>query len=70
MFLVFVFAKSRGRIKVNAAELFVDGDPVYRAGQFTRFPDGERVLREGERIARRALDKTGLRHRAEQHWRV
>jgi 5-methylthioadenosine/S-adenosylhomocysteine deaminase len=50
--------------------VFVDGDLVYRAGQFTRFPDGERVLREGERIARRALDKTGLRHRAEQHWRV
>jgi hypothetical protein len=50
--------------------VFVDGDVVYRAGQFTRFSDGERVLREGERIARRALDKAGLRHRAEQHWRA
>ncbi|HZD29379.1 MAG TPA: amidohydrolase family protein [Xanthobacteraceae bacterium] len=50
--------------------VFVDGDLVYRAGKFARFADGERMLREGERIARRALDKTGLRHRAEQHWRA
>jgi hypothetical protein len=50
--------------------VFVDGDLVYRAGKFTRFADGERMLREGERIARRALDKAGLRHRAEQHWRA
>ena len=50
--------------------VFVDGDLVYRAGKFTRFADGERMLREGERIARRALEKAGLRHRAEQHWRA
>jgi len=50
--------------------VFVDGDLVYRAGKFTRFADGERMLREGERIARRALENAGLRHRAEQHWRA
>lgn len=48
--------------------VFVDGDLVYRAGRFTRFRDGERMLREGERIARRVLAKAGLSHRAEQTW--
>ena len=50
--------------------MFVDGELVYRAGKFTRFADGERMLREGERIASRVVEKAGLRHRAEQHWRA
>jgi 5-methylthioadenosine/S-adenosylhomocysteine deaminase len=50
--------------------VFVNGDLVYGAGKFPRFGDGERMLREGERIARRALEKAGLSHRAEQHWRM
>jgi 5-methylthioadenosine/S-adenosylhomocysteine deaminase len=50
--------------------VLVEGDVVYRDGQFPRFKEGERMLREGERLARRALDRAGLSQRAERHWRM
>ena len=54
----------------DARCVLVNGDVVYAAGEFPRFGDRERVMREGGRIARRALQAAGLSHRAERHWRI
>jgi 5-methylthioadenosine/S-adenosylhomocysteine deaminase len=53
----------------DARCVLVNGDIVYRDGKFPRFSDSQRVLRDGERIARGALEKAQLLHRAKPLWR-
>jgi 5-methylthioadenosine/S-adenosylhomocysteine deaminase len=54
----------------DAHTVLVDGEIVYQGGAFTHLSDGERVIREGERIARAVLEKAGLSHRLAPAWRM
>jgi len=47
----------------------VDGRIVYRDGTFPQFKDGARVIRDAERVGKRALDAAGLSGRLEPAWR-
>jgi 5-methylthioadenosine/S-adenosylhomocysteine deaminase len=53
----------------DARVVLVDGEVVYRDGAFTRFKDGERAIREAEKIAREVLTTAGLSGRLEPAWR-
>jgi 5-methylthioadenosine/S-adenosylhomocysteine deaminase len=53
----------------DARLVLVDGDIVFRDGAFARFKDGERTIREAEKIAREALAAAGLSARLEPAWR-
>ena len=53
----------------DARLVMVDGQIVYRDGVFPRFKDGERVIRDAEKIGKRALDAAGLSGRLEPAWR-
>ena len=53
----------------DARLVMVDGQIVYRDGTFPRFKDGARVIRDAEKIGKRALDAAGLSGRLEPAWR-
>jgi len=53
----------------DARLVMVDGQIAYRDGKFPRFKDGARVIRDAEKIGRRALDAAGLSGRLEPAWR-
>ncbi|MBX5041201.1 amidohydrolase family protein [Rhizobium lentis] len=52
----------------DARFVIVNGDVVYRQGEFTKFKDRERVLQEVETLAASVIDKAGLRHRRDVSW--
>ena len=54
----------------DAHTVLVDGEIVYHNQTFTHLSDGERVIREGERIARAVLEQAGLSHRLTPAWRM
>lgn len=54
----------------DAKCVLVDGEIVYRQGQFPRQADPMSVIREAEHIARKLLDKTGLAPRLATPWRT
>jgi hypothetical protein len=47
----------------------VDGQIAYRDGIFPRFKDGERIVRDAEKIGKKALNAAGLSGRLEPAWR-
>jgi 5-methylthioadenosine/S-adenosylhomocysteine deaminase len=53
----------------DARIVLVDGQVVYRDGRFPRFPDGERVIAEAQRLGRTIMEKAGLGHRFAPAWR-
>jgi 5-methylthioadenosine/S-adenosylhomocysteine deaminase len=53
----------------DARVVLVDGEVVYRDGAFTRFKDGERAIRDAEKIAKEVLATAGLSGRLEPAWR-
>jgi len=53
----------------DARLVMVDGQIAYRDGVFPRFKDGERVIRDAEKVGKRALDAAGLSGRLEPAWR-
>ena len=54
----------------DARVVMVDGRIVYRDGTFPHFKDGARVvIRDAERVGKRALDAAGLSGRLEPAWR-
>ncbi len=52
----------------DAKVVLVDGQVVYRDGQFPRFADGGRVIAEAERLGRSIVEKAGLAHRFSLPW--
>jgi 5-methylthioadenosine/S-adenosylhomocysteine deaminase len=53
----------------DARLVMVDGQVAYRDSVFQRFKDGERVIKEAEKIGKKALDAAGLSGRLEPAWR-
>ncbi len=53
----------------NARVVLVNGEIVYRDGEFTRSSDGERLCSEAERIGARLVEQAGLGHRFVPAWR-
>jgi hypothetical protein len=50
--------------------VLVDGEIVFRDGEFAHMKDSTRVVTEGERIARAILEKAGLSARLTPAWRM
>jgi 5-methylthioadenosine/S-adenosylhomocysteine deaminase len=53
----------------NARVVMVNGEIVYRDGEFTRSSDGERLRSEAQRIGARLVEQAGLGHRLVPAWR-
>ena len=54
----------------DARAVLVNGEIVYRDGEFLRMSGGEHVIAEAQRIGRTILDKAGLSHRLAPAWRM
>jgi 5-methylthioadenosine/S-adenosylhomocysteine deaminase len=54
----------------DAKWVLVDGDVVYEAGQFPRFPDRGPAMQEATAMARAVLAKTGIDKRTLPEWRA
>jgi len=54
----------------DARIVIVNGEIVYRDGQFARFADHDRVLADARSVSAEILAKAGLAHRLQPHWRV
>jgi 5-methylthioadenosine/S-adenosylhomocysteine deaminase len=53
----------------DARVVLVDGEVVYRDGEFPRFKDGREAVAEAERIGKALLEQAGLGHRLAPAWR-
>jgi 5-methylthioadenosine/S-adenosylhomocysteine deaminase len=53
----------------DARLVLVNGEVVYRDGQFTRFADRDRVLDEARAVSVEILEKAGLGDRLQPQWR-
>jgi 5-methylthioadenosine/S-adenosylhomocysteine deaminase len=53
----------------DASVVMVDGRIVYREGIFAHLKDGERVIKDAEKVGRTLLDRAGLGGRLEPAWR-
>ena len=52
----------------DAKAVLVDGEVVYRDGQFKRGPDPIEILYEAEKVGRDIIARAGLSHRQESSW--
>jgi len=52
----------------DAKYVIVNGDIVYREGEFLKFKDRQEVLRSVERLAGEIISKAGLRSKLDMTW--